>query len=82
MGFPEGLCIEAYLACDKNENLAVNYILSRMDELAVSFLLATIFTDWSEIKFVKMSNNTTKYRNIEHNPKPRNMLNEVNGPLS
>jgi UV excision repair protein RAD23 len=33
MGFPEQLVIEAYFACDKNEDLAVNYILSRMDEL-------------------------------------------------
>jgi len=34
MGFPEQLVIEAYFACDKNEELAVNYILARMDELA------------------------------------------------
>jgi len=32
MGFPEQLVIEAFFACDKNENLAVNYILARMDE--------------------------------------------------
>lgn len=32
MGFPEQLVIEAYFACDKNEDLAVNYILARMDE--------------------------------------------------
>uniref|UniRef100_A0AC35GLL2 UV excision repair protein RAD23 n=1 Tax=Panagrolaimus sp. PS1159 TaxID=55785 RepID=A0AC35GLL2_9BILA len=32
MGFPEQLVIEAYFACDKNEGLAVNYILSRMDD--------------------------------------------------
>ncbi|CAD5216443.1 unnamed protein product [Bursaphelenchus xylophilus] len=32
MGFPEQLVIEAYFACDKNEDLAVNYILSRMEE--------------------------------------------------
>ncbi len=32
MGFPEALCIEAYLACDKNSDLAINYILQRMDE--------------------------------------------------
>uniref|UniRef100_A0A914UKG7 UV excision repair protein RAD23 n=1 Tax=Plectus sambesii TaxID=2011161 RepID=A0A914UKG7_9BILA len=32
MGFPEALVVEAYFACDKNEALAVNYILSRMDE--------------------------------------------------
>jgi len=34
MGFPEQLVIEAYFACDKNEDLAVNYILSRMDEVS------------------------------------------------
>jgi UV excision repair protein RAD23 len=33
MGFPEQLVIEAYFACDKNEELAVNYILSRLDEV-------------------------------------------------
>lgn len=32
MGFPEALCVEAYFACDRNEDLAVNYILQRMDE--------------------------------------------------
>lgn len=35
MGFPEQLVIEAYFACDKNEDLAANYILARMDEAAV-----------------------------------------------
>jgi UV excision repair protein RAD23 len=34
MGFAEQLVIEAYFACDKNEDLAVNYILSRMEEPA------------------------------------------------
>jgi len=34
MGFDEQIVIEAYFACDKNEELAVNYILSRMGEPA------------------------------------------------
>ncbi|KAI1727227.1 UBA/TS-N domain-containing protein [Ditylenchus destructor] len=33
LGFPEQLIIEAYFACDKNEDLAVNYILARLDEI-------------------------------------------------
>ena len=32
MGFDRNLCIEAFLACDKNEALAVNYMLERMGE--------------------------------------------------
>uniref|UniRef100_A0A914Z4Q3 UV excision repair protein RAD23 n=1 Tax=Panagrolaimus superbus TaxID=310955 RepID=A0A914Z4Q3_9BILA len=32
MGFPEQLVVEAYIACDKNEELAIEYIIARMNE--------------------------------------------------
>ncbi|OWA00974.1 hypothetical protein B9W62_35635 [Streptomyces sp. CS113] len=32
MGYPEALCVEAYFACDKNEDRAADYIAQRLGE--------------------------------------------------